>query len=156
MGPAGGAPFSENTGSWSCRLLLAHGLQPVSQGRDQPLPPRDGGLQQGTAMPLNVRRKIGESIDIDSSIRIFVDDINFDPVNRESNCSLRVIERDTGGHLSHLLFERESAALTHAGQGIEVRLLHVMSHVQCLLQVSAPQAIRILRTELLTRGVTHE
>jgi sRNA-binding carbon storage regulator CsrA len=107
-------------------------------------------------MPLNVRRKIGESIDIDESIRIFVDDISFDPVNRESNVSLRVIERDTATHLSHLLYERESVSLSHAGQGIEVRLLHVMSHIQCLLQVSAPQAVRILRTELLNRGVTHE
>jgi sRNA-binding carbon storage regulator CsrA len=107
-------------------------------------------------MPLNVRRKIGESVDIDSSLRIFVDDIQFDPVNRESNVALRVIDRDTGGQLSHLLYEREAATLSHAGQGVEVRLLHVMSHVQCLLQITAPQAIRILRTELLTRGANHE
>jgi sRNA-binding carbon storage regulator CsrA len=107
-------------------------------------------------MPLNVRRKIGESVDIDQSIRVFVDDISFDPVNRDSSVALRVIERDTGGQIAHLLYERESATLSHAGQGVEIKLLHVMSHVQCLLQITAPQAIRILRTELLTRGVNHE
>jgi sRNA-binding carbon storage regulator CsrA len=107
-------------------------------------------------MPLNIRRKIGESVDIDAALRVFVDDIQFDPVNRDSSVAIRVIERDTGGQLAYTLYERESATLSHAGQGVEIRLLHVMSHVQCLLQVTAPQAIRILRTELLTRGVNHE
>lgn len=106
-------------------------------------------------MPLKLRRKVGESFDASDtetglSIRICVDDAD----RRQRRVELMAIPLQGGIETEDFQMYRIPLGETFTIEGLCVKPYHITEGGTVYLYITAPQHIRLYRTELLQRSET--